>query len=80
MLSLKHPSPEVKPASREGCILTLLRGTGGLGKGMLLVKAYFSEVVNPLLREAIIFITFCKPSFVKCSPLCIIATASLNNR
>ena len=66
MLNLKHPSPEVKPATHRGCILTLLRGTGGLGKGMLLVKAYFSEVVNPLLREALIFITFCKPSFVKC--------------
>jgi len=69
MLILKQPSPEVKPAIHWGCNLVLLSGTGNIEKGMLLGKAALSAVVSPLLREALIFTIFCKPSIVKCSPL-----------
>jgi len=64
---LKQPSPEIKPAIHWGCNLVLLTGTGNIEKGMLLGKAIFRTVVvaHPLLREALIFTIFCKPSIVK---------------
>jgi hypothetical protein len=45
-------------------------------------RPVFRTVVGypPLLREALIFTIFCIPSIVKCSPRCIIITASLNNK
>jgi len=58
MLILKQPSPEVKPATHWGCGLVLWSGNGGLDKTTLLGKASASKGVNPLLREALIFIIF----------------------
>jgi len=58
MLIFKQPSPEVKPAIHWGCNLVLLSGTGNIEKGMLLGKAVFRTVVNPLLREALILTIF----------------------
>ena len=62
MLTLKQPSPLVKPATHWGCGLVLPKGNNGLGIATVLGKASLSKVLKPLLIEALIFIIFCKPS------------------
>lgn len=58
ILTLKQPSPEVKPAIHWGCILLWV--TLGLGTATLLGKASFNKGLNPLFIVALIFIIFCK--------------------
>ena len=60
MLTLKQPSPLVKPATHWGCGLVLSSGKIGLGIAIVLVKASLSKVLKPLLIEALRFIIFCR--------------------
>ena len=74
MLTLKQSSPDVNPAIHWGCNFHLILSglKDGLETATLLGKASLSKGVNPLLREALILITFCKPSLVKWFLFCII--------
>lgn len=55
MLTLKQPTPEVKPAILSGCGL-ILTGKVGLSIAVLLGKALDNKGFKPLLREALVFI------------------------
>ncbi|KAG0632707.1 hypothetical protein HOY80DRAFT_897639 [Tuber brumale] len=79
ILTKKHPSPDVNPATHSGwaifCVSTLGRGTG-----IVSGKAAFKTSDNPKLSEARIFTISWSPFNSRCSPRSIIRTTSLNRR
>jgi hypothetical protein len=52
--------------------------TFGLVRGIIEGKAFFNESDKPQFIEALIPISFFRPSVIKCSLLSIISTACLN--
>jgi hypothetical protein len=75
---MKHPSPEVNPATQLGS-KHFGSLTKGLKTGIVLGKAFFNVSVRPLFIEALIFIICCKPSLVKCFLFSTKRKACLNN-
>lgn len=58
----------------------LVFGTWGLGTGVLLGKATSNLSDKPLLREALILISFRRPASVRCSLLFTMSKPLLNNK
>ena len=58
MLTLKQPSPLVKPATHWGCNLVLSSGNDGLNVAAVLGKASLSKGLKPLLIEALYLLFF----------------------
>ena len=82
----KVPSPDTKPATQ--CLMLELLGifsleildTSGLSTGLILGKAFFILSGKPLFKEALILISSCKPSIVRCFLFLMISKAFLNNK
>jgi len=54
--------------------------TSGLSTGLILGKAFFILSGKPLFKEALILISSCKPSIVRCFLFLMISKAFLNNK
>jgi hypothetical protein len=76
---MKEPSPDVKPATQCGSLITGLSNRS-LFTGITSGKEVFKISGKPQLRADLIDTIFLNPSRVKCSLSFIIFTTSLNRR